>query len=180
MNKKWITISAFVFTILNCANDKREQATIYVTTNLPPCSCTAKMIRPIATRKLLDSGLEEYTQSKKILLDPTVEEEILSIPEIFLYDVSIQEKKSEEQAPLETTKHIWEASGKISQPKLEVFLKDKKVEEIEGFKIYSSKSTGQKGLELIQGFSKERRKEKKLDRDKYYKDRIDMLEKFKK
>jgi hypothetical protein len=138
------------------------------------------MIRPIATRKLLDSGLEEYTQSKKILLEPAIEEEILSIPEIFLYDVSIQEKKSEVNVPLETTKHIWEASGKISEPKLEVFLKDKKVEEVGGFQIYSQKGTGQRGLELIQGFSKERRKERRLDRDKYYKDRIDMLEKFKK
>lgn len=175
--KRYLHLFFFLLLTWNCATEKKETVLqpIYVT--LPPCGCTAKTIRPVAVRKILDTGLEEYTVSKKIILDPAVEEELLSVPEIFLYDVSIQEKKKDISTP--TGKTVWEATGKISEPKLEVFLKEKNVEEVQGHKVYTKRGTGQRGLELIQSYSKEKRAKRNIDRDKYYKDRIDMLEKYK-
>jgi hypothetical protein len=94
---------------------------------------------------------------------------------VYLENFSLHKKEQD----LKKTEQVYEAKGAVSKDKLEVFLDTKKKEIIDGHKVYTNRGTGSRGLQLILEYSKKKRSERREDRDKYYKDRIDMLEKIK-
>lgn len=142
------------------------------------CTCSELQAKRIGAIEILDKGLTEYLSREKMILEAEVEDELFQIPTIYLqnFSVSISEPLKNETIP--KTETAFEAKGQVDTEKIDVFLNEKKKEEVNGHKVYTNRGTGSRGLELIQDFSKRRRAERKEDRDRHYKDRIDALEKI--
>jgi hypothetical protein len=173
----WFIILFSSLFFVSCASEKKQELVLHQI--YFPCSCSALQAKQQAAIRILDLGLEEYSNQNKILLDEEVENEIFRLPTVYLQNFTLQEVKPEVSKPETKPEKFFEAKGKLHPEKLEVLLKEKKSEDISGLKVYSNRGTGSRGLALIQDYSKRKQSERKEDKDKYYKDRIDMLEKIK-
>ncbi len=162
-----------LFFLSLCNSPSKRELVIYKISYT--CGCSETQAKYIGASKILEQGLDDYYKREKVILEPEVEEELFQIPTVYLENFSLYKKEQD----LKKSEQVYEAKGAVSKDKLEVFLDTKKKEIIDGHKVYTNRGTGSRGLQLILEYSKKKRAERKEDRDKYYKDRIDMLEKIK-
>lgn len=141
------------------------------------CTCTPQEAKQIGMIRLLDDELEIYKTKKKILLAPEIEEEIFQVPTVYLENFYFSEQETLKSNSSSNPSFV--VKGNLNEKKLETYLESQDVHLAGNQKVYSKKGSGQRGLELILNYSRERQKRKIIDKDRYYKDRVDMLKKVK-
>lgn len=141
------------------------------------CSCSTQEAKQIGMIRLLDDELEIYKDKKKIIFSPEIEEDIFQTPVTYLENFYFKEEPIH-SSNKESEKYFI-VKGNLNEKQLEAYLNSQNVTVVNNQKVYSRKGTGQKGLELILNYSREKQKQRDLDKDKYYRDRVDMLKRIK-
>lgn len=177
MNHKILLLGFIFFVLYDCSSFQNKEKCIRKVQYT--CVCNSLEAKQIGMIRLLDDELEIYKVKKNVVLAPEVEDEIFQVPSVYLENFYFQEQASSPSLSSSIKERTFIAKGNLNEKKLENYLKTQKVEVIDNKRVYSRRGTGQRGLELILNYSKERQKQKSVDKDRYYRDRIDMLKKIK-
>lgn len=161
---KYIFLS-IVLLFLTCSSEEKRDNSLLSDTSyevkFSPCTCRREEMIVHAKKAIVIEGIKDYEQIKSKDIEPDLETEILEKDyEQFLYDFSLDSKPKED---LETGKEIINATGKVRQNELDLYVK--KNSSPNPPKNYNTKSGEyhSKGLEVIKGFKSDRRKRQTVE-----------------
>ncbi len=176
MTWKSILLGLCFIVFFNCSSSQKRTCIRKIHYS---CICNTLEAKQIGMVRLLDNELEIYKIKKKIVFSPEIEDEIFQVPSTYLENFYFQEKPNPNSISSPKQERSFIVKGNLNEQKLENYLETQDLKVVKDQKVYSKKGRGERGLELILNYSKERQKQKSIDKDKYYKDRIDMLKRIK-
>jgi hypothetical protein len=168
----------YLFFLFNCsstptkiAEDKFTPIVLY----FDSCNCDISKYKNIVEKEIVSEGIHNYCNKKSIKIEPEIEDEFLTKPEVFLQNFYMKEDSNNQNQ-----KNL-KATANFNETLFEKSLLEKPFINQNGTKVYSRKpSYGLKGLELIKNFPLEKKKNSEnIDKDRHYRDRIDNLAKYK-
>lgn len=181
-SSRFLSFLGYVFSLIlliGCASSDQvpEKEIVYepIVLYFKPCGCDIKKYKINVEREIVDEGIERYSKKHSMIVDPEIKEELMVLPKVFLQNFMLDEEAKPEG-------NVVKATADFNETKLEKALEDKPFVQNENTRIYSRRvgNDGSRGLELIKSFQSERRKKtESVDRDRHYRDRIDMIGKIK-